>query len=531
MRAITLSLSMWLGACRGGVPEPPVDTYEARSDFLLDPSLNIELVTDTVRFLEHGRDDVNGGYHVYLADDGTPVMPQDAWWGSEQCGETFDYHLRPVFSQSRVAYAFAKAFMLTGDVAYLDEAEHALAFLYAHGKDEEDGGWWFTTDEQGGVAPWMPCEEWDPNEWKWSFSQFYPLLGVRAVTEATLGASEGGRATGHWQELEDGLALLDAFLWDDREPYLGYYDEADLDWENPRGKGFTGPADGITTHAASVYLQTGEEAHRQRVLDLADGLVDHLAPSIALGETAFGFAEVFDANWQLDRTNTGGFVGHMMKASWCLARAYQLEPDPAYREAGKIIFDEVWGNGGYDHANGGIFTEFDWRSGRVESRKNHWNLEQGFTGGITSYHVAEEPSDRAHMLQMADESLDFFMTRLRDPADGVAWSDTDAGGVPTDRRKGHIWKAGYHDVELGYLAYVYGSLYFAGEPITLHYLAMDDGTDRSMVLNPVEDAGLVITAVALDGATYEGFEPATRRLSVPAGVSGVFAVTFELPAG
>lgn len=488
------------GCTRGGIEVPEVEPYEAKSQYLLDPTLNFDVVLDTVDFLAKGRDDVNGGFYIYLDDDGNPVLPDDYWWGTTRCDVTFDYHLKTVFGQARVAYAFTRAFLLTGDPAYLEQSEHALAFLYDHGWDEENGGWFFSTDETGQVAPWQPCEQWDPNTFKWSFDQFYPLLGIAALAEVTLGASEGGRASPHWQMLETGLALNEAELWDDRDSFLGYYDSADLDWHHPTGKGFTGAADAISTHASAVALLTGDEAHRQRVVDLAQGIADHLAPTIALDRTKFGFVEAFDSGWGIDPTQTEGYVGHLMKAVWCLARAYAYDPRPELRDAGELIFDEVWENGGYDHEYGGIFQDYDWVTGDIVEGKNHWNLEQGFTGGITGYHLAKDDAHRATMLQMADESLDFFMTYLRDPEDGVAYTSTENDGTPDDTRKGHVWKAGYHDTEFGYYGYMYGSLYYTHEPITLHYLAVDDGTDHSMVLSPTEDEGLVITGVELDGA-------------------------------
>lgn len=519
-------------ACTRGGPGTtnPSSGGEVQSEYLLDPSLNVDLVLDTAEFLALARDDVNGGFDIYVDDDGNAVLPDESWWGETHCKVTFDHELRPVLGTSRVAYAFSRAFMLTGDPTWLDHAEHALDFMYDHGWDRTNGGWHFATDEQGEVVPWAPCDQWDPSRWKWSFAQFYPLLGINAVTEATLGASEEGRRGEHWVRLQDGLAMLEAKLWDDRPDYLGFFDEADLDWSYPRGKGFTGAADGITTHAASMLLQTGEAERRRRLLDLTDSLADRLSPTIASQTTRFGFSERFDQNWFVDDGDKTGFVGHMMKSVWCLARAQVVQPRPAYLEAMETIFEEVWANGGYDHEHGGIYEAFDWGTGEIVEIKNHWNVEQGFTGGITGYHVVRDEDLRARMLEMADTSLDFFMTKMRDPADGVAWTNTAPDGTPTDTRKGHIWKAGYHDAELGYLGYLYGRLYFTGEPVTLHYFVGDGGGDHSMVLNPVEDADLVITDVQLDGAAYPDFDRDTRLLTVPDGVSGVFAVTFELPA-
>jgi hypothetical protein len=96
-------------------------------------------------------------------------------------------------------------------------------------------------------------------------------------------------------------------------------------------------------------------------------------------------------------------------------------------------------------------------------------------------------------------------------------------------KKGDMFKAGYHSVELFYLVYLYGNLYYHNQPVTLYYNFEPDDSDRTISLWPVaiEDERLLISAVQLDGADYANFDPSTRELTIPAGTGGVFAVTFE----
>jgi mannose/cellobiose epimerase-like protein (N-acyl-D-glucosamine 2-epimerase family) len=507
--------------------------YAPRSPYLEHPELNLDLVVATADFWARAKDEVNGGYYNYVDDSGSPVFPNEPWWNTEQCGLRFDFHLRTVFGQSRMAYAFSRAFMVTGDRRYLEHAEHALDFMYRKGWDYDNGGWFFTTNERGELAPWQPCGAWDPNQWKWIFNQVYPLLGVAALSEALLDASHtplGARpaSSRHWDWLLTGTELLDEKLWDARPEYLGYYENADLDWGNLRGKGFTGAADAITTHAESLYLQTLASSDRERLLQLADILANRLTPTIALDETLFGFVEAFTNDWEIDTTNGSGFVGHLMKAAWCLARAYLIEPRPEYRRAAMAIISEVWENGGYDHEYGGIFQDFDWRTGTITPGKNFWNLEQGFTAGISNYYIADNTADRDLNLQIADESLDFFMTYLRDPIDGVPYTSTLNDGTPADTSKGHLWKAGYHDAELGYLAYLYGSLYYKQREVSLYYYFEPRAEWHEVQLTPlaIEDRTLAISSVELDGNVFKHYRASRRELAIPPHTGGVFKVTF-----
>lgn len=504
--------------------------YTPRSEYLETPDANLALVLDTAHFWMRARDDVNGGYYNYIDDAGNPVFPSDWWWGTEMCGRQFDYHLRTVFGQSRLAYAFTRAFMITGDVRYLDHAQHALDFMYRTGWDQQHGGWFFTQDQTGTPAPWLPCDWWDPNAWKWTFNQVYPLLGIAAISEATMTARNGSHGrnaaySDNWSWLMRGVTLLDEKLWD--RAHGGYYEDADLDWSNPRGKGFTGAADSITTHAVSLYLQTGNGIYRDRFLELADILAHRLVPTIELESTIFGFVENFDAQWNIDPNDREGYVGHLLKASWSLARAYQVSGNPEYRTAAMKIIHEVWNNGGWDHVHGGPFQDFDWMTGYIKEGKQFWNVEQGFTSGITNYHIADNEADRDLNLQMADESLDFFMNFMRDPADGVAYTSTLNDGTPDDTTKGHLWKAGYHASEMGYLAYLYGSLYYKQQPVTLYYHFAPRTQGHVAKLSPVEDDSLVISSIRLNGKAFKSYDPRERVVSIPPGTGGVFEVTFS----
>jgi mannose/cellobiose epimerase-like protein (N-acyl-D-glucosamine 2-epimerase family) len=524
--ALIIGLVLYTGIARAD--------YTVKSEYLKNPEKNIDLVIQTAEFWKNARDDVNGGFYIYVDEVGNPTYPDESWWFTEECDLMFDYHLKSVFGQSRLAYAFSKAFMLTGNLEYLEHAQHALDFMYEYGWDDENDGWFFTFDEEGTIAPWMPCDWWDPNDWKWSFNQLYALLGIAAISEATMDASQGPRfwweeGSDNWDWLMYGVDMLEEKMWDSREAYLGYYENADLDWSNPQGKSFTGAADSITTHAMTLYLQTERPRFKKRLLDLADNIVDHLVPTIALSETLFGFVEYFDNEWGIDDSRQDGFVGHLMKAAWCLARAYLVMPRPEYREAAMAIIHEVWENGGYDHTYGGIYQDLDWGTGEIHDGKNFWNVEQGFTGGISNYHIAVNPADRDLNLQMADESIDFYMNHFRDLENGGTYTDTLDDGTPANTTKGHIWKAGYHASEFGYLGYLYGSLYYKKSDATLYYYFAPKPHAHRIKLTPlsIENRAIVISDVELNGFKFRHYNRNRRTLRIPPGMGGVFKVTFS----
>lgn len=510
--------------------------YCVKSDYLKNPEKNIDLVIDTADFWLSARDDVNGGFHTYVDKEGNPTLPSDSWWGTEQCGVKFNYHLKTVFGQARLAYAFSKAFMVTGKKEYLDQAQHALDFLYAKGWDYKNGGWYFTTNAKGDVAPWLPCDEWDTNDWKWTFNQIYPLVGITAISEAMMDARHGSNGFKHkysknWNWLVDGLNLLNDKLWDSRSAYLGYFEDADLDWQNPRGKGFTGTMDSITTHALSMYLMTENGVFEKRLLELADIVVHRLVPTIDDPETKFGFIEFYNSEWE-PTGRADGFVGHMLKAAWCLARAYLVKPRPEYREAAMAIIQEVMTNGGWDHENGGPFQDFWYDTGEILQGKNFWQVEQGFTAGISNYYISDNHSDKDFFLKIADESLDFYMSNFIDHENGGTYTSTFNDGTPDDKTKGHLWKSGYHASELGYLAYLYGNLYYKKQDVTLYYYLNPRDQAHVVKLTPIaiENRAIRITDIKLDGEPFTRYNSIDRTLNIPPDTGGVFKVTFS-PCG
>jgi len=494
----TACLIASFAACVEGPGE--LERYDPVSPLLLDPDLAIGHVEDTASFWSAARDDIDGGFYSFVEPDGTPS----------------DDRRKSLVGQSRDAYGFARAFMLTGDEAYLDLADHALDFLEEHGWDDEHGGWWFTTDDTGELVPF--AADWDPNTYRWSFVQHYALVGFAAVCEATRSERSCG-----W--LRQGRELLDDRLWDDDEVLFGYYDEAALDWSDPRGKGFTPTVDAVTTHELAAYLLDGDEPSRTRLLQLSDNMRDHLAGNLEAPEVELGFPEVFDSDWAIDRGATTGQPGHVLKTAWCLARVHGLDPDAGYLDAALRLLRDTYDNGGYDAHHGGPYHEVDWSSGRVSSSdKVHWVLEQAVTAGLLIDHLAGEPT----ALFMADQSLGFYMSHMVDPEYGEAWSQTSQdGSVVTDPSKGDAFKAAYHSIELGYYTYLYGNLLLQDRAVTLHYAFEPSTDDRELLLRPLSlPAGpLSIASVTLDGEPFWDFT--STSLHVPADTSGTFAVVFS----
>lgn len=480
--------------------------YEIQSIYLQNPDNIVPHLLRSADFWKASVDWEDGGFYQEVNRDGTPERTD-----------------RKSFTQcSRHAYGFSRAFMVSGEEEYLDYAEHALQFVYDYGWDYDNGGWYFSSDKMGNPAP-PYGGGWNPNTTKWSFSQHYSILGIGALAEAT-------RAPLHLDWLEESAYFNDSLLWDSRPAYQGFYNTAGEDWSNPNGKGFTATVDAITTWVLAKALVTGAPEDEERLLAVADNIIDYLYESMFLPQVQFGFAEGYNSNWGLNAGSQGGSTGHVIKTAWCLARAYMIEPKHEYLVAAQYMIDDMMYNGGYDYNNGGLYANYNWGTGIVEQTKNHWMLEQGITGGLINYFLATDPVDRELNLGMADQCLGFYMEHFIDEEYGECYMATNALGGVTNADKSDAFKGGYHNIELSYLTYVYGKLFVHDEPLPLYYRFEESAEERQFKMTPLAIVGdiLAISEVELNGEAYANYDGDSRVLTIPAGVGGIFKVTYFL---
>jgi len=495
--ALATSLSTFLNA-----------QAELQSPFLENPATIFPYLEESTEFWIHAWDDDDQAFFSDVGLTGSPSSSR-----------------KDMLPQTRNAYAFAKAFQVTGDTDYLTYADGALRYLYDFGWDETYGGWWARVNANGSVNTGFWA-----NDSRWSFWQHYMLLGPSAYLEVT-----GDPYHQEW--LDRGNEINDVELWDDRPGLGGYYHDAALDWSTKWNKGFTPTVDAVTTSALTNYLMTRDPMRKQRLIDLGDNMVymvegDH--------DHVVSFPSEYDSDWNvlLDEDNDETeepytSIGHHIKTAWCLARVYLMEPDEIFRNTAAKLLDEIWnyeddrGASPWDHENGIMRGRINVFNGRVDlnSYADWWTVEQGVTAGLMNWYITRRPE----FLQMADQSMDFFMENFYDSDYGEVYSVVRPNGTVTDSKKGDMFKAGYHSIELFYLLYVYGNLYYHNQPVTLYYNFEAADEARTLHLWPVayEDDRLIVSEVKLDGMPYSNYDGDNRDLSLPAGTGGLFEVTFE----
>jgi mannose/cellobiose epimerase-like protein (N-acyl-D-glucosamine 2-epimerase family) len=475
--------------------------YQVKCQYLINPGKAISYVDSCAKFWLTSYDSSLGGFYTNVSRNGSV---------NTSAGTQKD-----MMTQSRNAYGMTRAFMMTGNEKYLQKASQALTFMYQHAWDKTNDGWYWELDKNGNPTSGSTN--------KTAFYQHYALLGIIAYYETT-------RDTAHWSWLMKGYQSNEKHLWDSRAQYFGYYDTAANNWSNIRAKSFNGTVDAITTHLLHLYLLTGSDTYKTRLFQIVDNMLNHLVASMS--SQKIGFCEGYDSNWNFDATNTMTIMGHILKTSWCFARAYQITPDTNYLSASKKLFAHVMQRG-YDSQFGGPYKDFDRTTGSMlmwgisDTAKAWWQMEQAVTAGLSLYEITRDDS----YLKVADETLDFYMNYFVDHTYGEVYENRARNGAYITSwgdNKGGSGKAGYHSIELGYYTYLYGSLFYKNQPASLYYYFSPAASGRNIALSPLTSGTLSykIQSVTLNDTAYNTFTAADRILSIPSGIGGKFKVTF-----
>ena len=473
--------------------------YTPISPYLNDPALSIGYVDSCAQFWMNTLDETRGGYFTNIDREGDVITS----WGTN----------KNLLTQTRNAYGFARAYMMTGNDLYRDYARAGLDFMYENAWDGVNGGWYSQLDINGNIV--------GATNGRSAFDEHYALLGPAAAFEAFGDSTD-------LDMLLQGYAHLEDVFWDDRDDFHGYYDWATYNGSTSYNKSFNATVDAITTHLLSLYLQTGSQIYLDRMHAISEEIIEHLVGSMP--SQAIGFVEEFNANWGWDNGETMTIMGHVLKSAWCLIRVYHIDPRPEYLEAAEVLMGDVLQNG-YDHALGGPYKDYNRVSGEMlmwgnpDTAKAWWQMEQAITAGLQLYSVTGDDN----YLEVADQTLHFFMQHFVDHTYGDVYENRTRYGDQTwGLNKGGGGKAAYHSIETGYYTYLYASLFLHEVPFSLYYWFDAEPVDRTITLSPLHAniKQFRIESVQLDGEQYFGFIGQPKNLIINANIGGEFLVTF-----
>lgn len=417
-----------------------------------------------------------------------------------------DPNLQECATLSRLIYGLSSAYLLTGSERYYLAARAAVGYqrqaFRVVASDGEHVFWAFGRRRlPSGEKLVFASENADDRGTIPLYEQIYALAGL----------TQFYRITADWQILDDIRRTLNTFddyfrdtpgrglpghggYFSHLDPVTMRPDSASLG-QNQSRKNWNSIGDHIPAYLVNLVLAmdpapvgpdlAGFLELRHRAITMLDDLVALILDKFPDAQSDY-VNERFFADWRPDHgyswQQNRGIVGHNLKISWNLTRcAFNLhsranhahdsglpqDADALDRMADRCIavatrLGDRMTEVGVDPLRGGVFdavlrnptnglpVEFAWGS-----TKDFWQQEQGVLAYLLMYGATRRPEYQAMAREcMAFWNL-FFLDRDRQ---GVYFRTTEDGLPITEGvygQKGSHSMAGYHALELNYLAHIY----------------------------------------------------------------------------
>ncbi|WP_457029263.1 AGE family epimerase/isomerase [Kitasatospora sp. P5_F3] len=494
---------------------------------------------------------------------GTYVFEKPGWW-VQQAAEIADFYLRGHFPDgvydwrnfrtkltlsgthlpdsagqdvrqetdtiSRLVYGLSTAYLLTGEQRFLDAAESGTDYLREHMR---------VSDDREGIAYWYHGIDITPAGQRKVFaSEFgddFDAIPMYEQIYALAGPTQTYRITGDPRILNDidhTVALFHRYFEDhDRGGFFSHLDPITMDprsdalGRNRARKNWNSVGDHAPAYLINAYLATGREDFAELLEQTADDIARHFPD-----EPASPFVqERFHEDWTPDRTwgwqQDRAVVGHNLKIAWNLTRIRALRDKPEYTALAERIA-EMMPSVGSDQQRGGWYDVVERRADPDSGahrlvwhdRKAWWQQEQSILAYLILAGVSGDPEHK----RLAREAAAFYNAFFLDYDDGGVYFNVLANGIPyllgTERLKGSHSMAGYHALELCYLAAAYTGLLITSSPLTLHFRPLPDSfPDRVLRVSPdlLPPGSVQIDRVWIDDQPYEDFDPKQLTVNLP----------------
>ncbi|MFJ5303354.1 AGE family epimerase/isomerase [Streptomyces sp. NPDC088350] len=433
---------------------------------------------------------------------------------------------------SRLVYGLSTAYLLTGEDRFLEAAESGTEYLREHMRVD---------DQQDGIIYWYHGIDITPTGHRKVFaSEFgddFDAIPMYEQIYALAGPTQTYRITGDPRILDDIERTVSLFQQYFRDPlHGGFYSHLDpinLDpnadslGRNRSRKNWNSVGDHAPAYLINAYLATGRPDFAALLEETADTIVERFPD-----EPNSPFVqERFHADWSPDRTwgwqQDRAVVGHNLKIAWNLTRIRALHDKSEYATTAERIA-AIMPAVGSDGQRGGWYDVVERRpdpdSGihRMvwHDRKAWWQQEQA----ILAYLILAGTTGDPEQLRFAREAATFYNAFFLDYEDGGVYFNVLANGIPyllgTERLKGSHAMAGYHALELCYLAATYTGLLLSNDPVTLHFRPRpEDLPDRLLRVAPdlLPVGSVELTRVWVDDRPYHNFDAKDLTVRLPQG--------------
>ncbi|MEI7475479.1 MAG: AGE family epimerase/isomerase [bacterium] len=436
---------------------------------------------------------------------------------------------------SRLIYGLSSAYLLTGSKRFLDAAQNGVAYQREWFRSiSNDGKYCFWAAAKRNTEVSMPSQNPDDFNTIPLYEQIYCLAGL----------AQYYRITQDWKVLEDIKRTINTFykfFYDEKgEGFFSHIDYATLSsdtdtlGDNKLKKNWNSIGDHIPAYLINVILALDplpKTIETKECLDFIEKCRKMLKETTTLIVEKFPdkehpeipyVIERFHEDWKPDLTwgwqQNRAICGHNLKIAWNLTRvAYYCEDeshknklielaDKLATDMGKVALDQVRG-GVFDAVErkpSESFIEFTWGNS-----KDFWQQEQG----ILAYLIMYGYTGKDDYLELARETMFFWNLYFLDLDLGGIYFRTTDDGLPFLKEnyanKGGHSVAGYHALELNYLAHVYIRSYVKKEPFCLFFKPAKDCGHKSINVLPdfFDQSKLIVEKVIVSGIERTTVDP------------------------
>lgn len=369
----------------------------------------IPLTSETLR--THVVEDVLGFWVRHGLDEATDTYRH----GLGRRGEATDEN-RHLVTQTRILYAFAEGFRITGDPQWLDHAERARRFLQEAFADRERGGYFWEVTARGEPLQLR----------KRAYGHAFAAYALAVLAQLTKDDEPARQAAAAWAMLRERFFDPD---------FGGVTEELSREWE-PHSDHKT----------LSTHLHVVEATLEQCRLRAADGpIVELRALCDVVAERIFGAqngcaGERFAPDWT--PTDEPPWVGHNLEAAWFLWQTGPVADRPEYAGIARRLVD--WSlECGWDDTQGAFHNKVSPGGQAVDATKVWWVQTEGLIALLTAWEATGEHCYR----HRAERLWDFCDAHLIDHEHGEWFGTIAPDGSRHGDAKGHAWKGPYHVVQ------------------------------------------------------------------------------------
>jgi hypothetical protein len=240
-----------------------------------------------------------------------------------------------------------------------------------------------------------------------------------------------------------------------------------------------------------------------------------------------GYPKGFDREWNYVPYLVDGkesiYPGASSTAALFFLRLYHLTGKESYLKHGKALGDKLC-RYGWNAERGEWFNSVEKALPfhTAGSQKIYWWIQiYGAFLQLQLFHVTQNEQ----YLENFKKTVLFYDRYFRDHEyGGVFLGVTPDGSFLGKGEKAGSWHTSYHDIEHGFLNYLYLNLFVNKKPVVLYFEL--DGPKKHFV-SPVDDPKVQITGVRINGKPWADFDPRERSITLPASINLKVEVTLS----